>query len=137
MAACSGLFHCGDMPPKIPEIEYGSLKITAVFNNTATDSLTLTIDDHLLGTYRNPHIVTDLVAGKHKVSAQDKELSGEPHIVWIQKNTLSAVTIELSGTAPYPGYHAPDFDLPDISGNSIHLSDYAGKVVFLFFFEHT
>lgn len=131
------MIQCGDMPGNIPGVETGDLKITTMFNETPTDSLTLSIDDHLLGSFQNPHIVYNMETGIHKVFASNNELPGEPQLVWVHKDILNEVTVELSGTGPYPGYHAPDFNLTDLFGNDIHLADYQGKVVFLFFFEHT
>lgn len=36
-------------------------------------------------------------------------------------------------SAPYPGYRAPDFALPDLNGNLVRLSDFRGKPVLLNF----
>jgi peroxiredoxin len=36
---------------------------------------------------------------------------------------------------PGPGAQAPDFSLPSTSGGTVHLSDYRGKTVLLFFHE--
>ncbi|SHM64534.1 Peroxiredoxin [Caldanaerovirga acetigignens] len=38
-------------------------------------------------------------------------------------------------TKPYEGYPAPDFELKDLSGKTVHLSDFRGKMVVLNFWS--
>lgn len=129
--------NCGDSPEGPPAIEYGDLSVEGYFNNSLTDSISLTLDDEFLGTFDNPHVVTDIEAGTHKVFASFGDLIGETELVSIEQNKMTHVSVELAGTGPYTGYTAPDFELKDLTDSDFRLSDHAGKVILLFFFEHT
>ncbi|MCP4724420.1 MAG: hypothetical protein GY863_05275 [bacterium] len=128
---------CGDSPQGLPGIDYGDLRVTAVFNNTPADSVSVTLDDEFLGTFDNPYTIYNIEAGTHKVFAGFNNLIGEAELVSVEQNAVTDVTIELSGTGPYAGYYAPDFVLTDLSDAEFRLSDHTGKVILLFFFEHT
>ena len=127
---------CGETPEGLPPVEVGDLKITAYYQGNLTDSLTLSIDDYIVGTTANPHIHKGIISGKHKIFASYREYIGESRLVWITKNILTSVDIMLYTTGPYEGFIAPEFTSRDISNKSIRLSDYRGKIVFLCFFEH-
>jgi hypothetical protein len=131
------LTACGDMPPDIPDIRTGSLNIIAEFNQIPSDSVSITLDDNYVGRYKNPHVINDIEAGLHKVYASDNELIGESRIVLIKVNEQTEAEIKLFGEGPFVGYNAPDFIAVDIAGRNIRLNDQTGKVIFLFFFEHT
>ncbi|MFC1555792.1 hypothetical protein ACFL67_01785 [candidate division KSB1 bacterium] len=129
--------HCGDSPQEVPAIRTGDLAVVALFNNIETDSLEIIFDDISVGKFSNPHTLYNISAGAHKVNAMSGDLIGEPVLTYIEENELNSVGIVLSGTGPYEGYTAPDFTVNDISGRQFSLGDHRGKIVFLFFFEHT
>jgi peroxiredoxin len=52
---------------------------------------------------------------------------------WLLALLLGADGCIVAGVATQPAGSAPDFTLQDLSGRDVHLSDYRGKVVLLYF----
>ena len=129
--------YCGNKPGGVPVQKTGSLEVAAVYGEQMTDSVTIAFDDEFLGTFINPHIVTGITAGRHKLFTSYGNLRGKSQIVTVEPGIINSITSELFADAPYTGSFAPDFSLTDIDGDSIRLSDYSGKVILLCFIDHT
>ena len=131
------MVSCGKKPADIPAVKTGSLKVYGVHNDNPTDSLTIEFDDILLGTFKNPHIITNIAAGEHKIFPSFNKLKGKSQLIRIEPEVLKELTLDLFLSAPYPGDLAPDFNFNDSENNEIKLIHNKDKVILLFFAHYT
>lgn len=129
---------CGDPPASPPEQLRGHLEVVGIMpNDSLADSVQITIDEVLLGTFENPHLCENIVAGTHLVEVNTQEMSDSTLIEYSgaqQVTILPDSTIQrqfaLLGLAP-------DFKLYDLDSNLVSMSSLSGKVVMLYFFVST
>lgn len=149
IAAILCLNGCGD-PPTTPVEQRGDIEIYGILlpQNVPADSIFVVLDGDTLGYVSNPHLCTDLYAGKHFISvktvapylADTLEYLSSPAYVTVTDGQTSPAIFSLTTeipVSPYVGYRAPDFSLCDLNGDTVRLSDQTGKVILLYFFTGT
>jgi len=129
------LTQCGKLPLPLPPAEMGVVRIT-VEGAAPGDSIRVVLDDQNGGTFKSPVILTQVVAGIHKLSVFIGNAATPPQTVEIRRGETTPVTFKFTA-GPYVGNQAPLFAVKTIKGDSISLSKQKGKVVLLIFFEHT
>ena len=128
---------CGKKPSSPPAEKYGSLSITTIYQGNLTDSLTLSLDDQVMGNFKNPCLYNNVTAGRHKVSASYNRLYSGAEMVDVKRNETTDVTLELDEASPYEGSHAPNLEMTDIEGNLVNLENYHGRSILIIFMEYT
>jgi len=119
----------------------GVLIVSAVAGSVLPDSLLMKLDGDTLGWGANPYIASAVPMGEHKVvvssvnSEQDWE--GWKKGISVTAAETTRVNLAMDPVAPDSGWHAPDIAAMDLDGVNWSLSDHWGKVIFLYFFEHT
>jgi hypothetical protein len=131
-----GMSGCGDPPPGLPTPRTGSLRIMAM-DTLVFDSISVGMDDILLGRKRNPCIVDGIVTGTHKLTLIDTSGARADTMVAVRRDELVSMTMRLTKIGPFPGNEAPNFSTLDIDQRNLELASLRGKVVFLIFYEYT
>jgi len=131
------LSYCGKSPSDPPAIPTGSLRIAAWIDTNLVDSMAVQLDNHDLGMFPNPCVLSDLVSGRHQVALSKKDpadslvdFNCSPKIVKINSNDTTKIELLLTKLAP-------DFTLENLNHEQRVLQDFRGKVVFLVFFSYT
>jgi hypothetical protein len=127
--------RCGKAPGPLPDIQIGSLRITAT-GASRIDSIRVVLDDKDVGRYPNPANLSQIAAGFHKLFLFIGVAATSPQSVEVRRGEITPVAF-LFDAGPYPGNAAPLFAVRDVKGDSISLTKQKGKVVLLIFFEHT
>jgi len=139
------IWGCGD-PPTTAVEQRGSIEVRGMMtDSTLADSIHITLDDTFLGSFPNPHICENILAGTHLVEVGSIDVQSDtvveywstPQLVEVLPNATTLTEFTLVTEAPYVGNIAPDFDLRDLDSNLVSLSGSAGEVVLLYFFTAT
>jgi hypothetical protein len=130
------VFHCGDPPPTSPGEYTGILRIAAL-DTLTIDSIKIDLDDVRIGQFKNPHLLSDIVVGVHKVLVSDKLGATATRTVEVVRNRQTDLFIQLLISGPFVGNPAPLFTARSVTGDTIDIQKAKGKAIFLAFFEHT
>jgi len=129
------LFHlCGKRPPSFPQMVVGSLRIAAM-DTTTIDSISVELDDALLGVFTNPNTI-EAIAGFHKLFVFTDVSAGTTRTVEVRKDETTRAVFWLASEGPYIGNIAPLFTVQDVNGQTHAIESLRGHVVLLAFFEH-
>jgi len=129
-------FSCHKGPSDPPEVQFGSLKISAYHDTVLVDSMAVTIDDMDIGVQPNPYLSDPILAGRHLVSVAKKDpqspidFTSIPQKVTVIYNEITNVSFALTKIAP-------GFTLNNLNDHPISLENYIDRVVLLVFFTHT
>lgn len=130
------IFQCGDPPTAAPDQYMGSLRVAAL-DTLTIDSISVDLDDTRIGRFRNPTLLSDVVAGIHKVMVSSTPAVTASRTVEIFRGRRTDLFIQLQTSGPYVGGTAPLFTARAVNGDTIAIAKLKGKAVFLAFFEHT
>ncbi len=139
------LWGCGDSPSTAVDL-VGSIEVIGYLpNDSLAEFIDITLDDQPLGIFANPHTLTDILAGMHKLGvvtwdtlpSDSIEEYSRTEYVTIEPGQVTTAEIFLVADGPYEGNPAPDFTLYDLDSNLVALSDFTGEIVLLYFFVST
>ncbi len=139
------LWGCGDAPSTAVDL-VGSIEVIGYLpNDSLAEFIDVTLDDQPLGIFANPHTLTDILAGMHKLGvvtwdtlpSDSIEEYSRTEYVTIEPGQVTTAEIFLFADGPYEGNPAPDFTLYDLDSNLVALSDFTGEIVLLYFFVST
>jgi len=128
--------QCASPPPGMPEVAYGSLRITAM-DTASIRSIFVDLDDVKYGRHPNPCVLVNLIVGVHKLLVYDDSNAVLSGTVEVLRDRRTEITVSLMAEGPYVGRIAPRFSVANIDDQSLSLDAMKGKVVLLAFFEHT
>lgn len=131
---------CGKTPSGMPRTQAGDLMITAQ-DTSLVDSVTVRLDFEPAETRKNPCFLADVVAGFHRLHVYTAAAAGSVFTsleVADRETTFVEFTLN-SGPVPgaFVGNIAPGFEVQDVNGQTVRLSDLQSRVVLLLFVEYT
>jgi hypothetical protein len=120
----------------------GAILIDAnISGGASVDSIDVVLDGVALGNGPNPRLLTDVLEGIHKATISSlhdtARFEGWIRDLQVTAEDTSTASVDLALVAPWVGMHAPDAFGKDLDDHDLALSDHWGKVVYLYFFEHT
>lgn len=130
------LFCCGDPPPTTPDPYTGILRVAAL-DTLIIDSIRIELDDVMLGRFRNPHVLREVVIGIHRVLVSSTSSGAASRVVEVFRDRQTDLFVPLLAGGPYVGNVAPLFTARASNGDTVSIQRERGKAVFLIFFEHT
>jgi hypothetical protein len=127
---------CGSPPEPSPAPLWGLLRVEGR-SSLPIDSVIVSLDDLLQGSFANPCTLNGVLAGTHKLTVLDSAGARTDTMVAIRQDELVSAVVRLTSVGPYLGNEAPNFIARDIDARNFELAAHRGKVVFLSFFEYT
>ena len=119
----------------------GVLIISATVDGIPVDSMGVKLDGDTIGMGVNPYSAERVTQGTHKLVVFASRNGGDWE-GWLKEVQVTAaettyVDVPMVAVGPDSGAHAPDLNCLDLDGGENSLSDHWGKVIYLYFFEHT
>ena len=95
--SCLVFTDCGKMPISLPLPYTGSLHISAeASDNSDIDSIYVELDDQDFGKHANPHFMTDVIIGTHKLRVKHDNTAPKTQTVEIIRDETTMATFELT-----------------------------------------